>query len=110
VDWSARTDLAGAAVEVLRGWAGAGGPVLSLLAVGAAASSALVGDERVRAVADDPTYARRVEVLRGELVGRLGLVLTAERDALAEEAGLLAFEGSDDAVRAAADALERVLS
>ncbi|BEP15028.1 hypothetical protein acdb102_33390 [Acidothermaceae bacterium B102] len=110
VDWTPRTNLAGGAVEVLRGWAGSGGPVLSLLAVGAAASSALVGDDSVRAVAEDGTFARRVEVLRTELVNRLDAVLVAERDALAVEAGLTAFAGAELAVLRAADALERVLS
>jgi energy-coupling factor transporter ATP-binding protein EcfA2 len=107
VDWTPRTDLAGAAVEVLRGWAGSGGPVLSLLAVGAASSSA---DDEVRAVAEDGGYARRVEVLRTDLVSRLDAVLLAERDALAVEAGLTAFAGSELAVLRAADALERVLT
>jgi energy-coupling factor transporter ATP-binding protein EcfA2 len=110
VDWVPRTDLSGAAVEVLRGWAGSGGPVLSLLAVGAAASSALVGDETVRVVSEDGGYARRVEVLRTELVARLGAILVAERDALALEAGLTVFAGAELAVLRAADALERVLS
>jgi hypothetical protein len=110
VQWGPRTDLAVATVEVLRGWAGAGGPVLSLLAVGAGVASAQIGDDAVRAVADDVGHARRAEVLRRELVERLEPVLLAERDALAVEAGLTAFTGAELAILRAADALERQLS
>jgi hypothetical protein len=110
VDWTPRTDLAGGTVEVIRGWAGSGGPVLSLLAVGAGASSAQLGATSVLAVADDGTYARRVEVLRTELVTRLDSVLFAERDALAAEAGLSVFAGAELAVLRAADALEQALT
>ncbi len=106
VDWTPRTDLAGGAVEVLRGWAGGGGPVLSLLAVGAAAQ----GGDEVALVAQDGNYARRVEVLRTDLVSRLTGVLLAERDALAVEAGLTAFAGAELSILRAADAVERVLS
>jgi hypothetical protein len=83
--------------------------VLSLLAVGAAVSSTTVGNEAVRAVADDPAYSRRVEVLGADLLERLGAVLLAERDALALEAGLTAFTGAELAILRAADALERQL-
>ena len=61
-------------------------------------------------MADDGSYARRVEVLRTELVARLDTVLFAERDALAAEAGLTAFAGAELAVLRAADALERALA
>jgi hypothetical protein len=105
VDWTPRTNLAAGAVEVLRGWAGGGGPVLSLLAVGAAAQS----NEAVRSVAADAEFARRVEVLRTDLVGRLSAVLLVERDALAVEAGLTAFSGAELAILRAADDLDKVL-
>ena len=110
VDWAPRTDLAAGAVEVLRGWAGGGGPVLSLLAVGAAGSPLLAGADALQAVLADGNYVRRVEVLRTDLVARLSAVLLGERDALAVEAGLTAFSGAELAILRAADALERVLS
>ena len=110
VDWTPRTDLAGGAVEVLRGWAGSGGPVLSLLAVGARSAPVREGEDAVRAVSQDGTFARRIEVLRTELVTRLDRILVTERDALAVEAGLTAFAGAELAVLRAADALERALS
>jgi hypothetical protein len=109
VDWTPRTDLAGGAVQVLRGWAGSGGPVLSLLAVGAAAAPLAAGGE-LETVARDGSYARRVEVLRTDLLDRLSAVLLVERDALAVEAGLTAFAGAELAILRAADALERVLA
>jgi energy-coupling factor transporter ATP-binding protein EcfA2 len=109
VDWTPRTNLAAGAVEVLRGWAGGGGPVLSLLAVGAAGAPLTAGEDTLAAVVGDGSYARRVEVLRTELVDRLSAVLLAERDALAVEAGLTAFAGAELAILRAADAVERAL-
>ncbi len=109
VDWSPRTDLVIATVEVLREWAGGGGPALSLFAVGAAESSALLGNETVRGLVLDPGLARRVEVLRADLLERLRLVLAAERDALALEAGLTASSGAELAVLDAANAVEQAL-
>ncbi|MDX6228051.1 MAG: hypothetical protein QOI76_1441 [Frankiales bacterium] len=105
VDWTPRTNLAAAAVEVLRGWAGGGGPVLSLLAVGAAMPPAHPAHD----VVAEGNFARRIEVLRTDLVGRLTAVLQAERDALAVEAGLTAFSGGELAIVRAADALDRAL-
>jgi transketolase C-terminal domain/subunit len=80
-----------------------------MLAVGAAAAPLASGEADLQSVIADGSHARRVEVLRTELVDRLGGVLLAERDALAVEAGLTAFGGAELAILRAADAVERAL-